>query len=236
MAIRDSAPKDNTDYAAQMKAAQKKGDKKAYYTAQRKRDEKLVLSGNTKARSELKKIGSKSAGAMKAIRADQEAAAERDPFISGTRKVQSAINAVAPFVLAPEAKAASMIPEAAAFAKRILPAGRRALSGGARAMKNVTPKGVRGGSVSRRAIGSARGQAVGKAHTVSQAARAKSAPKALPKPKGPSPKMQHERVSAGVKRNANVRKQQDTTRNKGTNARASGKNPRAKKKAARAST
>lgn len=55
--------------------------------------------------------------------------------------------------------------------------------------------------------------------------------KALPAPKGESPVMQHGKVSGGVKRNANVRKQQDTARNKGTSPRAQGTNKRAQAKA-----
>lgn len=55
----------DTDYAADMKAASKKHDKKAYYTAQRKRDEKLAAGGDKGAQSELTKIRNKSPEAKK---------------------------------------------------------------------------------------------------------------------------------------------------------------------------
>ena len=55
------ANNDKTDYAAEMKAAAKRGDKDAYYTAQRKRAEKLAASGDRSASAQAAKIYNKTA-------------------------------------------------------------------------------------------------------------------------------------------------------------------------------
>jgi hypothetical protein len=143
--------------------------------------------------------------------------AEEDLMSTGAGKAvaKTGAKSTAPRVVG-KAKVSEVKP-----AQKALPKASAAKSGVPKGTENPLKSAMRKRTAQQTAkIKGAKARAGTKSSDAIAAKGSKAAPKALPKPKGESPKMQHENVSAGVKRNKNVRKQQDTARNKGTNKRA----------------
>lgn len=228
-------------------ASRTAGQKK--YTAQRERDEKLAAKGDPKAKAELAKIRSKISGgstpeSKDAFYTNQRRKAMRPG--GDTKMAQKIAKKIGPLgALRGGAKdVMDTVRQTGPLAGVLMGVGgaARAIAGRAAGslipeseamMKNVTPKAIGSGRGVRVGEGStpASTRGLGKVARASKAARDEpvTRPKALPKPKGESPAMQHKRVTAGKPRS-----QQKTIRNRGENARAKGTSPRAKKRATNA--
>ena len=205
-----------------------------FYTGQRKSDETKAKGNDASAGVELMSVGRKLAGSKKTaalgkkdqqigararlgMNQDEAAGRMRDPS-DMKKKLAGAIPALAigegagaavgKIAGAAARGARGMIPEAEGMARsgmknvtgtarKALPAARKAMPAPPKALPGKGSRGVRVGEGSSSTRPAAREQ------------------KALPKPKGPAPKMQHAKARAG-----SARSQQSTSRNAGTNPRA----------------